>query len=92
MIKFKGPIYVLGLPVVLNGIGIGSVAKTAARYYRACRKGTNDEMAKMPPSDRKKIFELVTKCVDGTLARLEADIGEFLSDSDARTVAPENVD
>jgi hypothetical protein len=91
-IKFKGPIYVLGGAVVLNGIGIGNVAKTAARYYRACRKGTNDEMAKMPPSDREEILELVTKCVDGTLARLEADIGEFLNDSDARTAAPENVD
>jgi hypothetical protein len=91
-IKFKGPIYVLGGAVVLNGVGIGSVAKAAARYYRACRKGTNDEIAKTAPSDRDEIFELVTKCVNGALARLEADIGEFLSDSDARAVAPENVD
>jgi hypothetical protein len=92
-INFKKPISIWrGRVVVLNGIAIGTVAKAAARYYRACRKGMNNEMANMPPSDRDTVSGLVAKCVDGTLARLGTDIGEYFSDSETRAVAPENVD
>ena len=98
-VTFSRPIYLLG--GVGGGIAIGKeidlprLAKTAAHYYRACRQGMNDEMAKSPPSNSQAgISELVAKCVDSTLAKVRTDIDEVVNEPATGTAgyAPENVD